>query len=1473
MKYQGIVCRRGIGSPLTAIAMAMALISSARAEFVICPTAATTNSRVCGYSPSYGWGDLGAYSNTSTSDSGGSCSGGDLGPVDSPIDDGSSNGGLSGVGPADPGSVDNSPSFDPGNPSYDGAGPSNLWDNFSQEYTQNEQLAWSDYNLTNPPFGVLHNGSEPVFVEPSNSPDISSPNFGGTGFGSFGSDFGGSFDSGSASDGGISSFGGGGDFGGLFGGDPVNFNSGNKYEQVWDYRSLGPFPLIFGRTYNSLTPVVSGSKNSLGANWSGTYDFTLNTSGSEVFIHRPDGKIIGFAQNGSGQWISEDINAASQLTASTDGAGNVLAWQHTLPNKSIETYDAQGRLIKITNRYGLSQTLQYDSVTGLLSGVTDPFGRRLQFVYDVGARLIRVTTPTGASIAYTYDTNNNLTSATTADGRKISYLYENPTFVHALTGKVDNAGVRFASFTYDSNGLVSSTEGAAGIGHLSISYQQNATVVTDVFGVVRTHQFATIGHMNQTTGVTMSCADCESNLARSISYDGNGYVSAITDYSGRTVAYQYDGNGLLQSKTVAASTSQAQTTHYTWDPVLRLPKRVDLFNNTSISFSYDALGNLLTKTFTAGGVSRTWTYSYNSFGQITRIVGPDPSGKEVTTYGYDPQGNMTSVTDALGHTVQYPEHDGNGRVLTAVAPNGLITRYTYDAAGRRTSKTVGAATTQYGYDLNGQMSGVQWPTGRVVTFRHDASHLLSDIVDAKGYDLHITRDLGARVTQRSVLDPSGAVIALHTSGYDSRGRLIQSGDASGNATSYSYDPDANLLTITDALHRTASVSYDSLVRPATVVDARNGVTSIEYDVNGAVASVTDPRGVKTTYQRDGFVQTTAVGSPDAGSHQFVYDSVGNLVQVTDARNQTTQYRYDVLRRLTSITYADKSQESFSYDVGANAQGLLSGFKDSTGHTAYSYDSYRRISSMTEDVGNFHASVGYVYQPSGLPSQVTYPSGHAITYDYDNAGRLQAVEVDHRNLISNVRIGPGGRISGWNWNNGLVHSRVFDQDGRLSLISRAHGTLTFAYDPVWHIANQWYSDAANESSAYTYDDLDDLTSTSSTSLSRSYAYDGNGNRTQDQSGTVVNNYVYAIDSNRLKEIAQKFLGVFTYDDNGSLTWDAFQNYVYDARGRLVQASSANATTTYLINALGQRVAKRSRPRFFGGLDDLNSEWDDHPDCDNRHFDCWNGWIGERYFVYDTANRLLGEYAQDGRAIQEYVWLGARPVAILRGTGNRVRAYQIHSDHLGTPRQVTDDTGKVVWEWRSGPYGEGMPNEDPDGDGRKFVLNLRMPGQYYDKETGLFHNGLRDYNPQLGRYVQSDPIGIAGGLNPYRYVDNSPMSLYDPEGLAPNFLGCYSSCMNTLGGNTALQGIIPFNIGSNAPYGSPKLSIDPVTGEISGVVTKWSPGFSTIFQMSPKIGTAILGLSKASGAAAAACAGWTAGTSLGCMASCSANPSNY
>jgi len=160
---------------------------------------------------------------------------------------------------------------------------------------------------------------------------------------------------------------------------------------------------------------------------------------------------------------------------------------------------------------------------------------------------------------------------------------------------------------------------------------------------------------------------------------------------------------------------------------------------------------------------------------------------------------------------------------------------------------------------------------------------------------------------------------------------------------------------------------------------------------------------------------------------------------------------------------------------------------------------------------------------------------------------------------------------------------------------------------------------------------------------------------------------------------------------------------------------------------------------------------------------SGTGGTTYFAYDEQGRLIGEYDASGTVRQEIVYLADTPVASVRpAASGGIDIYPIYTDHLNTPRLITNAANRTVWEWPLDTFGAAPANENPSGLGT-FSFNLRFPGQYYDAETGLHYNYFRDYDPSIGRYVESDPIGLKAGSNTYAYAKTNPIDESDPLGL--------------------------------------------------------------------------------------------------------------
>jgi RHS repeat-associated protein len=589
---------------------------------------------------------------------------------------------------------------------------------------------------------------------------------------------------------------------------------------------------------------------------------------------------------------------------------------------------------------------------------------------------------------------------------------------------------------------------------------------------------------------------------------------------------------------------------------------------------------------------------------------------------------------------------------------------------------------------------------------------------------------------------------------------------------YEYDAQGNLTKVIKApgvagFNFATASTYDRLERAKDTTDAKAGITRFGYNGREDLTSVTDPRNLVTQYQRNGLADTTRLISPDTGTANQTYDAAGKLLTRTDSRSVLATYSYDSLNRLTGVVFSkNTSSRSYTYTYDQTGAGFAYGIGRLTSSTfpegsgQYVYDAQGRLTSSIQRVNAQSGAnsaqrthtVGYAYDAAGNVTSLTYPSGRVLEATYAN-GQLSALALKASagstavTLLSDVQWEPFGAVRGWQWqmNSGTQpHLRVFDSSGRMVRYRLGNTLRDLTFDPAGRITAYAHYDAASAAAQATldqtfgYDELGRITTIAAGGANWSIGYDANGNRTSvTQSGTT-RAYTTAATRNRLTALTNP-AQTFTHDAAGNtltgpsaaITYTA----TYNLENRLRTMKVGTPTTTYIYDAMGQRVRKHTS----------------------------TGAATTVIFAYDQQGHLLGEYDNTGAAIREYVWLGDEPVAVFTPNGTSPpNVFHVHTDHLGAPRVLTDKSGQLRWRWLAEPFGTTAPENNPAGLGA-FTFNLRMPGQYADGETGLFYNYFRDYDASAGRYVQSDPIGLAGGINTYSYVLGNPANLTDPYGL--------------------------------------------------------------------------------------------------------------
>ena len=1142
-------------------------------------------------------------------------------------------------------------------------------------------------------------------------------------------------------------------------------------------------------------------------------------------VLRPDGRMLVFKSTSSGQWTT-DSDIADTLTQQTNGSGTVTGWTYFVAaTRYQEGYNASGQLISITDTNGLVTTLSYGNgttvPTGLLQTVTDPRGRSLNFTYtqvgttNTGAAnyyIDTVTLPDGGTITYSYGTNGNLTKVTYPDSSTRQYVYNESSLTggtnlpNALTGDIDETGTRFTSIGYNASGQATMSTLPSSVNETQLTFNSSngTTSVTYPLGTQTTLSFITpIGSVH-TSAVSAPCGPSCHQPNAAATYDSNGYLASHTDFNGNVTTTTYDVNGLLDQEVDASGTSSKRTTNFTWNTTLRVPLTRTISNASgtlvaNTQWVYNTIGQTLARCdidptnsadsgYTCSNTGsvpsgvRRWTYTYCTsvgsncplVGLLLTTTGPRTDLTQTTSYSYYTSnsavncgtpgsacyqtGDLYQVTDALGLVTTIASYDADGRVTRTTDANGVNTDSTYTPRGWLASRTVGGATTSFTYTAYGAVQTVTDPDGVATTYGYDTAHRLIKITDALGNYIQYTLDAAGDKTAEQIFDSGGTLHKSLARTFNTLGQLTSVVDGLSNtvfsaSASNSYDANGNLILSSDALGIQRQMGYDALNRLLQTLDNYNGsdtatkntTTTYSYDSLDRPIQIADPSSLNTTYAYDGLSDATSLTGPDTGTTSRTFDAAGNVLTNTDAKSIVTTNTYDALNRLSTTSYADTTQNiTYSYDDPNSTTGCASSYP--IGHltrlienavtTVYCYDARGNVVQKKQTIGSNTDTTVYTISAAGRLSGIAYPSGTTVSYARDGDGRIQGVSVtpvggSASTAVSSVTYQPFGPVSGYTLGNGQSVTRTYDANYRLTDLTSPAFTLHVARDAMGDI--KAIGNAAGASPAtetYSYDPLYRLTAVTEANdtVLESTTYNQTGDRlSKAGSGLGTGTYTYNTGTHQLIATGSYARSVDA-DGNTTAITEASGTYGfgYSDRNRMTVAQLAGSTVgTYTYNALGQRIQKVYS-------------------TDTERYD------------YSEDSQMLGEYGATNR---DYVWMDGIPVANVDTQGSTSTVAYVTADQLNTPRAVANGSGNTIWQWayQSNPWGELLPTSNG------YTYNLRFPGQYFDSESGLSDNVNRTLDPSVGRYIQSDPIGLKGGMSTYAYVGGSPLSHRDPLGL--------------------------------------------------------------------------------------------------------------
>lgn len=610
-------------------------------------------------------------------------------------------------------------------------------------------------------------------------------------------------------------------------GNPIQPATGEKLQNETDWTGAGEDPLQVTRYYRSFGSLTSG----LGPNWSLGYVASISgTSTSSFVIQVGTGSKVLFTLGSTpGTWTAD--NQKDSLVSTPTG------WKYIRSSdQSTWLFDSTNQLLQtVTRLNGQTQTMAYNADKQLTS-VTNAFGRSLQLGYNAAGQLTTVTTPDGKTIGYGFDGTGRLVSVQYPDSTSKTYLYENASFPNALTGIMDESAQRLATFTYDANGRATSTQHAGGVDSFTVNYGSDALTTGQIYpgSSTGTNTPITVNitdPMGNTQALTYNGGNGTARLqSQSAAFDGTSSVAervfnfgttrAVreTDFLNNNTLYTWDEVRPVILTTIrAAKKTEAVTTTNQWHPTLDLKTAVaepgllttyvyngqpDPFNSNTVAncapptallpdgspiavlckkveqATTDANGSLgFSAALQSTVPNRTWTWSYNAKGQI--LTATDPLNR-TSTYSYYADttsthalGDLQSASNPAGHTTQYPQYDGAGRLLQSIDPNGVSTTYVYDNRQRLTSVNAGGQVTSFTYTLTGQINRVTRPDTSYVEYAYDAAQRLTGIADSLGNSISYTLDNAGNRTAEQVKDPAGVLKRQVSRVYDQLGRQQQ----------------------------------------------------------------------------------------------------------------------------------------------------------------------------------------------------------------------------------------------------------------------------------------------------------------------------------------------------------------------------------------------------------------------------------------------------------------------------------------------------------------------------------------------------------------------------------------------------------------------------------------------------------------------------------------------------------------------------
>ncbi|MFJ9703439.1 RHS repeat-associated core domain-containing protein [Streptomyces fradiae] len=858
--------------------------------------------------------------------------------------------------------------------------------------------------------------------------------------------------------------------------------------------------------------------------------------------------------------------------------------------------------------------------------------------------------------------------------------------------------------------------------------------------------------------------DCDADLGRV-----TGLALRTPDGPVQAVTFGYTGEGHLETVT----NSSGLPLRFTYDDDARITSWIDR-NDSTYQYIYDTDGRVSRTVGPEGFLSSAFTYeeSAQDGHRITRftdstgattvfLVSPtlqvvaetDPLG-HTTHFEFDANDRLLAQTDALGRTTRI-ERDDDGNVTGMVAPDGVRTtasynaqhlpievtergggrfHYTYDDRGNLVASTdPSGARTEYEFNHLGHLIAVRDALGRTTRITTTKAGLPETVTAPDGASITCKRDAFGRVT--ALTDPAGGILRQS---WTVEGKPAWRELPDGTREEWTWDGEGNLVTHTDRMGRTHTSTashFDQLASTGTT----DGEYHFTHDTELRLTKVTNAQGLEWHYTYDAAGRLVAETDFDGRTLTYEHDALGRLVRRTNAVGQTLTFERDVLGRVTHLRHDDGAVSTFAHDEA----GHVSEITNRHAHIHFERDTAGRVTAETVNGRTLAIS----YDALGRRTHRRTPSGATSTIEYSSQGLAAYTAGDHTFRFQHDAL---GRETTRTIDGHLTLTHTWDAVGRLTgqtLTTPDTDVVTRAFTYQADGSPVHIDDSLAGPRTFTLDSASRITAVNAHGWRETYAYNALG----DQIHTSLPSQApgpHAAGERTYEGTRIAYAGRtrYTYDAQGRITHRRCTTlsgktlnwrFEWDAEDRLTLVEAPEGSRwRYLYDALGRRLAKHR----------LNQ----HGEPEDTTTYCWDGaQLAEQYTGQTT---LVWDYA------------GMRPLCQREAKTNTAqtqpdrRFFAIVTDLASSPSELIAPDGSVAWRARATAWGATQWNRDSTA-----YTPLRQPGQYFDPETNLHYNVNRYYDPDLGRYISPDPLGLAPALNHYAYVTN-PFTHADPLGLA-------------------------------------------------------------------------------------------------------------